>query len=228
MIGPFLLFGARSESKAVRTHLVEVMWSTSTSIPDNATDREPIDREDNGYPVSLVGPLGHALEVPVQGEGAELPRNVVPNARVEERRISVLSPTIWPSSSRRSTRSTPPTDHQRASTTSGEAARSLTTTTRRDGVLSPVIDFGCSAIGDPACDTVLAWTFLNGDSRRAFRDRLPVDEGRRAGDPRITPGGREVHLRLTTGELMDEFQAGLDADLEADPLLGGHDTDDEA
>ena len=43
------------------------------------------------------------------------------------------------------------------------------------GRLSGVIDFGTSAIGDPACDTVLAWTFLDGDSRRAFRERLPVD-----------------------------------------------------
>lgn len=46
----------------------------------------------------------------------------------------------------------------------------------RDGVLSAVIDFGTSAVGDPACDTVLAWTFLDGESRRAFRERLPVDD----------------------------------------------------
>ena len=50
---------------------------------------------------------------------------------------------------------------------------------------------------------------------------------RRAGDPRITPEGREILLRLTTGELMDEFQAALDADLAADPILGGHDVDDD-
>jgi aminoglycoside phosphotransferase (APT) family kinase protein len=43
------------------------------------------------------------------------------------------------------------------------------------GRLSAVIDFGCSAVGDPACDTVIAWTFLSGDSRRVFRSRLPVD-----------------------------------------------------
>lgn len=46
---------------------------------------------------------------------------------------------------------------------------------------------------------------------------------RRAGDPRITPEGRAILLRLTTGDLMDEFQAALDADLAADPLLGGGD-----
>jgi len=46
-----------------------------------------------------------------------------------------------------------------------------------DGRLSAVIDFGCSAVGDPACDTTIAWTFLNGPSREAFRAHLPVDEG---------------------------------------------------
>ena len=46
-----------------------------------------------------------------------------------------------------------------------------------DGRLSAVIDFGCSAVGDPACDTVIAWTFFFGDSREAFRDRLRLDEG---------------------------------------------------
>jgi aminoglycoside phosphotransferase (APT) family kinase protein len=44
------------------------------------------------------------------------------------------------------------------------------------GKLSAVIDFGTSGIGDPACDTTIAWTFLSGDSQRVFRERLPVDE----------------------------------------------------
>jgi aminoglycoside phosphotransferase (APT) family kinase protein len=46
----------------------------------------------------------------------------------------------------------------------------------REGRLCAVIDFGTCAVGDPACDTVLAWTFLDGVGRRAFRDRLPVDD----------------------------------------------------
>jgi aminoglycoside phosphotransferase (APT) family kinase protein len=46
-----------------------------------------------------------------------------------------------------------------------------------DGRLSAVIDFGSSGVGDPACDVVIAWTFLFGDSRKAFRDRLALDEG---------------------------------------------------
>ena len=49
---------------------------------------------------------------------------------------------------------------------------------------------------------------------------------RRAGDPRITDADREILRRVTHGDLADEFQAALDADLAADPLLGGHDTDE--
>ena len=30
------------------------------------------------------------------------------------------------------------------------------------GRLSAVIDFGCCAVGDPACDTAIAWTFFSG------------------------------------------------------------------
>jgi aminoglycoside phosphotransferase (APT) family kinase protein len=46
-----------------------------------------------------------------------------------------------------------------------------------DGRLSAVVDFGCSSVGDPACDLTIAWTFFFGDSRKVFRDRLPLDEG---------------------------------------------------
>lgn len=45
----------------------------------------------------------------------------------------------------------------------------------RDGRLSAVIDFGCSGVGDPACDVTIAWTLLSGKSREAFRSALPVD-----------------------------------------------------
>ena len=44
------------------------------------------------------------------------------------------------------------------------------------GRLSAVIDFGTCGIGDPACDTTIAWTFLSGESQRVFRQQLPVDE----------------------------------------------------
>ncbi len=46
----------------------------------------------------------------------------------------------------------------------------------RDGRLSAVIDFGTSGVGDPACDTTIAWTFFSGESSRAFREGLPFDE----------------------------------------------------
>jgi aminoglycoside phosphotransferase (APT) family kinase protein len=46
-----------------------------------------------------------------------------------------------------------------------------------DGRLSAVIDFGCSAVGDPACDLTIAWTFFHGESRATFRDRLGLDDG---------------------------------------------------
>lgn len=46
----------------------------------------------------------------------------------------------------------------------------------RNGELCAVIDFGSSAVGDPACDLVIAWTLFTGKSRKAFRDAFPFDE----------------------------------------------------
>jgi aminoglycoside phosphotransferase (APT) family kinase protein len=45
----------------------------------------------------------------------------------------------------------------------------------RDGRLAAVLDFGCSGVGDPACDLVIAWTYLSGASRDRFRADLGVD-----------------------------------------------------
>lgn len=45
-----------------------------------------------------------------------------------------------------------------------------------DGHLSAVIDFGCCAVGDPACDVAIAWTLFHGESRRAFRAAIGVDD----------------------------------------------------
>lgn len=47
----------------------------------------------------------------------------------------------------------------------------------REGHLSAVIDFGCSAVGDPACDLAIAWTLFEGHSRAVFREGLAVDDG---------------------------------------------------
>jgi aminoglycoside phosphotransferase (APT) family kinase protein len=45
-----------------------------------------------------------------------------------------------------------------------------------DGELQAVIDFGCAAVGDPACDLVIAWAFFTDDSREVFRRDLPLDD----------------------------------------------------
>jgi aminoglycoside phosphotransferase (APT) family kinase protein len=47
----------------------------------------------------------------------------------------------------------------------------------RDDRLCGVIDFGCSAIGDPACDLTIAWTTFEGSSRTRFMQSVPVDRG---------------------------------------------------
>ena len=44
-----------------------------------------------------------------------------------------------------------------------------------DGRLGAVIDFGCAAVGDPACDLVMAWTFFADEQRAAFRSGLSLD-----------------------------------------------------
>lgn len=43
------------------------------------------------------------------------------------------------------------------------------------GRLAAVIDFGCAAVGDPACDLAIAWTLFTGESRAAFQAALPLD-----------------------------------------------------
>jgi aminoglycoside phosphotransferase (APT) family kinase protein len=79
----------------------------------------------------------------------------------------------------------------RAATTMWEAALDATTTDApvwvhgdiaagnllvAGGQLSAVIDFGCSGVGDPACDLAIAWTLLRGPSRHAFREELGVGD----------------------------------------------------
>ena len=45
-----------------------------------------------------------------------------------------------------------------------------------DGRLRAVIDFGCAAVGDPACDLVMMWTFFTGESAQTFRNALSFDD----------------------------------------------------
>ncbi|KQO62699.1 aminoglycoside phosphotransferase family protein [Curtobacterium sp. Leaf261] len=43
------------------------------------------------------------------------------------------------------------------------------------GALSAVIDFGGCAVGDPACDLVIAWQLFDDDARRVFREAVDLD-----------------------------------------------------
>ncbi len=100
----------------------------------------------------------------------------------------------------------------------------------RDGRLAGVLDFGCSAVGDPACDLTIAWTFFAGESRDRFVRSVPVEPSAWArargwalwkallhldGD-RTRPGlgrwfDRRVGWRLSAREVVAEVIDDLDA-----------------
>ena len=44
------------------------------------------------------------------------------------------------------------------------------------GRLSAVIDWGCLGVGDPACDVMAAWLWLDAETRPVFRAALGVDD----------------------------------------------------
>lgn len=46
-----------------------------------------------------------------------------------------------------------------------------------NGALAGVIDFGCSAIGDPACDLAVGWSAMERRTRHVFRAILKLDDG---------------------------------------------------
>jgi aminoglycoside phosphotransferase (APT) family kinase protein len=92
----------------------------------------------------------------------------------------------------------------------------------RDGRLAAVIDFGCSGVGDPACDVTIAWTLLSGESREEFRTALSVDSatwarGRgwalwkalitRAGHLNANPGEAATARRVIDHVLADHGQS---------------------
>lgn len=89
----------------------------------------------------------------------------------------------------------------------------------RDGQLSAVIDFGSCSVGDPACDLAIAWTFLAGEDREAFRAALPLDPGTWtrgrawtlwkalivwAGQAGVNPAGAEESQRIVEDLLADQ------------------------
>jgi aminoglycoside phosphotransferase (APT) family kinase protein len=44
------------------------------------------------------------------------------------------------------------------------------------GRLSAVIDWGCCGVADPACDLLVAWMFLDQETRVALREELAIDD----------------------------------------------------
>ncbi len=77
-----------------------------------------------------------------------------------------------------------------------------------EGTLRAVIDFGCAAVGDPACDLVMAWTFFAGESGDMFRDGLRLDDATWA-------RGRGWALWKALITLAPEKQRGAGADAAA-------------
>ena len=94
-----------------------------------------------------------------------------------------------------------------------------------DGELSAVLDFGCAAVGDPACDLAIAWTFFDDESRPAFQRALRPDEGTWARGrgwalwkalithARLAPGeedriSRRFGWRVSARGVIDEILAG--------------------
>lgn len=93
----------------------------------------------------------------------------------------------------------------------------------RDGRLSAVIDFGTLGVGDPACDLMVAWTFLPAAGREAFRTALPVDHatwvrGRGWGlacclpDPEVLADGADPARAARARRVLDEIVADHRAD----------------
>ncbi|MFV9872098.1 phosphotransferase [Rickettsia conorii] len=46
----------------------------------------------------------------------------------------------------------------------------------KNGKLNTVIDFGGMGIGNPACDLVIIWTFLQNEAREIFKEQLALDD----------------------------------------------------
>jgi aminoglycoside phosphotransferase (APT) family kinase protein len=90
----------------------------------------------------------------------------------------------------------------------------------RDGRLAAVIDFGTCGVGDPACDSVLAWTELTGPARDAWKRRLDLDAGTWA-----RGRGWALWKALITllGELAEDNQTGAAASLRViDAVVADH------
>jgi aminoglycoside phosphotransferase (APT) family kinase protein len=89
----------------------------------------------------------------------------------------------------------------------------------QDGRLCAVIDFGTCGVGDPACDTTIAWTFLSGDSSRIFAERLPVD---RATWTRGRGWAIWKAMKVLIGALDDDAQDAAFTTRVIDKILASH------
>jgi len=63
-----------------------------------------------------------------------------------------------------------------------------------------------------------AWTRHNGEVTKGEELLAEFRRQRRAGDPRLSEEGKAILLRITMGDLADEFADSLAAISEADPL----------
>ena len=86
------------------------------------------------------------------------------------------------------------------------------------GRISAVIDFGTVAVGDPACDLIVAWTVLSAEGRRRFRAALDIDDatwarGRGWGLMAVLPSREQLRGPAAAGarrrldELVADFRA---------------------
>jgi aminoglycoside phosphotransferase (APT) family kinase protein len=89
----------------------------------------------------------------------------------------------------------------------------------KDGRLCAVIDFGTCGVGDPACDTTIAWTFLSGESSRVFTERLPVD---RATWTRGRGWAIWKAMKVLIGALDDDPQDAAFTTTVIDKILASH------
>ncbi|MEK7863334.1 MAG: phosphotransferase, partial [Chloroflexota bacterium] len=85
----------------------------------------------------------------------------------------------------------------------------------RAGRIHAVIDFGSLAVGDPACDVMVAWKMLSPAARPIFRGAVDVDEatwtrarGWTLSQSLIALG---YYTRETNAVLVDEAWRWLDA-----------------
>jgi aminoglycoside phosphotransferase (APT) family kinase protein len=107
------------------------------------------------------------------------------------------------------------------------------------GRLAAIIDFGTCGVGDPACDLVVAWTLLDGESREAFRSAMPADDAMWArgrgwalwkalitiDSPHATPAAVSEATRVAA-DVLAEFSRSLEVDHSHTANFAGHPTAD--